>query len=122
MGDRSERFLGGIEQAHDIGLARHVGWQGDRLATLGGDVGRDLLRLGIARAVVDRHPVAALSGKPGRRGADAAGAAGYQQGHPFTAPPVRPCTRYRLTTKEKASTGSMIMVPPAAMRPHSQPS
>ncbi len=30
--------------------------------------------------------------------------------------------RYLRTRKEKISTGSMIMVPPAAMRPHSQPS
>src|SRR5262249_10222447 len=61
-------------------------------------------------------------GEPRGLGADAARAAGDQERHPLSAPPVRPCTRYRRTTKEKTSTGSMIMVPPAAMRPHSQPS
>ena len=42
--------------------------------------------------------------------------------HPFTAPVVIPWIRNLRSTIEKISTGSMTMVPPAAMRPHSQPS
>jgi hypothetical protein len=41
---------------------------------------------------------------------------------PLSAPAVRPCTRNRRTRIEKNSTGSMTMVPPAAILPHSQPS
>jgi hypothetical protein len=43
------------------------------------------------------------------------------QPQPFTAPAVSPLTRNRLTASENTSTGSITITPPAAIRPHSQP-
>ena len=41
--------------------------------------------------------------------------------HPLTAPAVSPSIRKRRTTSENTRTGSITIVPPAAIRPHSQP-
>ena len=42
--------------------------------------------------------------------------------YPLTAPAVRPRTRNLRTRMENTSTGSITMVPPAAILPHSHPS
>ena len=80
MGNWSERSLGFLEQADDVGLARHVAGQRDGPAALGLDVGHDGLGLGVAAPVVDRDLVAARGRSMGGRGADTRGAAGDQEG------------------------------------------
>src|SRR5476649_123521 len=124
MRDRAQGLRGFLEHFHDVGLDGHIGLDGDRLRSLGLHGGHDLLRLRVARAVVDGDAVAAGCRNSRSFRTDARGTAGDEKnlGHPLIAPPVKPLTRYRRTTKEKTSTGNMIIVPPAAMRPHSQPS
>ncbi|CAN5741478.1 hypothetical protein BH11PSE3_BH11PSE3_30040 [soil metagenome] len=73
------RFLGGLEQADDVGLARDIGRQGDGLAALGGDLCHDLPRRRLARAVVEGDLVAARRRPTSGLGTDAAGASGDQQ-------------------------------------------
>jgi hypothetical protein len=60
VGDRPQCRLGFREQAHDVGLARHVARQCDGLAAFGLDVGHDLLGLRVAawRAVSAPMPEA----------------------------------------------------------------
>ena len=79
MGDRPERARGLVEHPHDVGLLRHVALQRDGVAA------RFLHRVGnVSRGfgvlnVIDRDIVAARRGKPRRRRADAAAAAGDEK-------------------------------------------
>jgi len=79
MGDRPERLCRCVEHPHNVGFFRHVALQGDsvaaRLLHRGGDVCCGF-RIG---NVIDRDIVAARRGKPCRRRADAAAAAGDEK-------------------------------------------
>ena len=79
VGDRAQGAFGLVEQAHDVGLARHVTWKGNGLAAFADDLRHDRLGLCLARAVVDGDPVAPRGGPAGGFGADARSAAGDQQ-------------------------------------------
>ena len=79
MRERPELRNGGVKDALDVRLDRHVALDRDRLAA-GGLHRLDHAAGGLGIAlVVDRHVVAAAAGKSASGGADAAAAAGNQK-------------------------------------------
>jgi hypothetical protein len=79
MGDRPERARGLVEHPHDVGLFRHVALNRDAGAA-GLLYGTEDFGCGVgAVEVIDRDIVATRRGKPRRRRADAAAAAGDEK-------------------------------------------